>query len=345
MVLLFRVVGPYGLIHPTHSWMVVHYATSYLDFGFVKRGLVGSLIDLAKVPLDAGGLWWTQGVSLAISLAVIAGYFSSLRHANRLRLYALFVALPTTVLQWAFDFGRFDALLVAIFLASIMCLRRGWVVAVALLCTLGVLIHEVYGVLLCPALLFIRLDANKTPLRALAEARRFARANLFLALPFVALVAVAFFGRISLDEASYQAVIQSRIGTVPHADCCYFIWRNHAGESLVHMLTHHGPAKTLLRTTLFGVWMGALAVYLRCLQGVWLLPSQRGFFALAMVLVLQGVDYGRWVSLVSVATFVLACEQRKVLPAPAKLGWVFVLGPIGVTLASAPPLIDWFLHW
>ena len=49
----------YAVLEPEHeaahrSWMTSHFAVDYQTFGFVKRGLIGSLVDVSPEPAAAG---------------------------------------------------------------------------------------------------------------------------------------------------------------------------------------------------------------------------------------------------------------------------------------------------
>lgn len=117
-------------------WNTSHFMFSYQDLGFVKRGLIGTLLDLDN---DATS---PAAVVLLASAAALA--FAGLVAAAAVRVPAraarVFILLsPATFVQAGYDLGRFDTITYVLVLVILLHGSR-WMV---LLAPLTILVHEV----------------------------------------------------------------------------------------------------------------------------------------------------------------------------------------------------------
>jgi hypothetical protein len=124
---------------------------TYQDFGFIKRGLIGTILNLGyseEALRVAGMVAFFAGLVLSMALT-----FWYCAHEKRNALRALFVFCPFLFLNFGFDFGRFDILLNALFLVVLALLARGHVLGCAAVAAVGALIHEVFLVAHVPSAL------------------------------------------------------------------------------------------------------------------------------------------------------------------------------------------------
>ena len=103
----------------TMAWNIGHYAVNYTDFGFVKRGLVGSLYNLINGSFSQESLLLFQSLFI-LFLILITHFFFSKLNLKKSFIYILFIVSPATFLQFSSDLGRFDPILVSIFMLSVI---------------------------------------------------------------------------------------------------------------------------------------------------------------------------------------------------------------------------------
>ncbi|MEM9043729.1 MAG: hypothetical protein AAGC81_03465 [Pseudomonadota bacterium] len=116
-------------------YSLFQYLFSYQDLGFVRRALVGSLLNL---PNDAAFVWQVYLIAVGqyAALLVFMAYWIN-RHGDPGFAW-IFVLSPATFLQVGYDFGRLDAFFI---LVTGLCLmsRSRWPI---LILPVIVLIHE-----------------------------------------------------------------------------------------------------------------------------------------------------------------------------------------------------------
>jgi len=177
------------------DWALAAYHVNYVDFGFAKRAVLGTLYRPFLAPFEDGGM--------GERLVIMAGDFlcvglllylvaRALRRAGPVAhgplghtLRAAIVCAPVGMAQIGFELGRTDHynyLLLALALAAV---ARGHLVAAALVCGAAVLLHEAFFFYGLPAVM-------------LAAALRDGHARAAaLALPAIlAMAAVALYGNL-----------------------------------------------------------------------------------------------------------------------------------------------------
>jgi hypothetical protein len=184
-----------GVLLTDESPLLYHAATlgfNYFDFGFVRRGLAGSIVSL----LGPDRLLGTAVFHLLCAAAVAGGAATLFLHL-RLRagarwVYALlFVAL---MLRWAEDPGRTDLAVAALLIGAALAFQAKKLVLSCLCVGLSLGVHEtglVFGLSLLAGLLLDGARWRQVP-------RRSAVAGLIALAAFVALYAL--------------------LGMLPHAD-------------------------------------------------------------------------------------------------------------------------------
>lgn len=162
------------------DWRYVYYYLSYLDFGFIKRGLVGSIIQL-------GDLWdldtWLP--RLIVTFGLVAVFFivfiySRLERYNGLK--ALFILSPFIFMNFGYDAGRFDLLLNLIFVFVLILIERRQYHVCGAVLFVTPLIHEIFMVAHIPALLLLSYLLIDRRQRAKALALMFLPAALSFAI-------------------------------------------------------------------------------------------------------------------------------------------------------------------
>lgn len=301
-------------------WMLSHFAVDYQSFGFVKRGLVGSLVD---VPADPAAVGRVAALSLAMLLAALGAAVAFVRQTGApLALAVAFAVSPGTFQNFAFDVGRFDQIGAVLCLLSILALRRGIPGVAPVAVFLGVLIHEAFALLFLPLIVAV----------ASAEARGRVAPWLAPALAGgVATAAVLLFGG---AEPEAIADFFAKLGPFYYP---LRIWVSPLGESVAYASGHLLHADTLRWSILPSAgFLAVNAVVLgrmiaRAAPGsLWLMIP-----ALAPVaLVLVGIDIPRWSALAVFNLFTVALlGVRDASRLPWLLAALAPLGPLGIAWA------------
>ncbi|MEO9190556.1 MAG: hypothetical protein ABI224_11250 [Acetobacteraceae bacterium] len=155
------------------SPLLYHAATlgfNYFDFGFVRRGLAGSVVYL----LGPDRLLGTAVFYVLCAASVAAGAATVFLHL-RLRAGAqwiyvlLFVAL---MLRWAEDPGRTDLAVAALLIGAALAVQAGRLVLACVCVGVSLSVHEtglVFGMSLLAALLFDNARWRQVPRRTAAK--------------------------------------------------------------------------------------------------------------------------------------------------------------------------------
>jgi hypothetical protein len=146
---------------------------NYQTLGFVKRGLVGTMIHASGIePASLASLNW-----LALGYGVVAGFGLCLTAALMMRRYWQvwpcigFLLSPAGLIQFGANYNLFDGVCAALFLAQILLLssqgdpttRKGTnrsairLLLIGLLGSIALLIHELYALAFLPLLLRLTL--------------------------------------------------------------------------------------------------------------------------------------------------------------------------------------------
>ncbi|MGI3185075.1 hypothetical protein [Nioella aestuarii] len=314
-------------------WNMTHYHVSYQEFGFLRRGLVGSAIAPIFAALPDGGLA-EYGVMMGLDLIICLGLALA---ASRLflpvsgaipgqRFFAAAVLIaPVGMMQLGYDMARLDHVnfvLIALAVAAVL-KGRAWLAAI--LVTLAMLVHEAvlfYGVPVVCALALRRsvIDAITIALPALAAAVALVlwggtEADLAAALPPEANLAASVWSRDLLEPARGFAPLHYLIAAYAALVPLLLLYRHYRQNGASLDLLFLAPVATL-------------------------------------ALFVLGVDYGRWSHCLFFAVLLILAaapmldRQRgaDLAPLPVKIAiapWLLPLGPIGIALLY--PFIPWIV--
>ena len=312
-------------------WNLTHYHVSYQEFGFLRRGLVGSAIAPLFAVFPDGGLA-EYAVMVGIDLALCVGlavavsrlFLPVLGAAPGQRLLAAAVLIaPAGMMQMGFDMARLDHInfvLTALAVGAVL-QGRSWLAAI--LMTTAMLVHEAvlfYGV---PVVLALALHRSATQ-------------AALIALPVLAATAaLALWGGTEVDLAT---------ALPPEANLAASVWT----RDLLEPARGFPPLHYLIAT------YAALAPLLLLHRHYTLNGTTPDLIFIApaatLALFALGVDYGRWshclffaVLLVLAAAPSLNRQRGADLASlPIKLvlaPWILPLGPIGIALLY--PFIPW----
>lgn len=210
--------------HVAQGWNLLYQAATlgfnYVEHGFVRRGLGGTLIHLSGLPQLAGTVVFH--LLSACALAFVACRLLAQQVASREAALVLAAVLLVLVLFWAEDAGRSDMAVAACLGVATLALLHGRPLGAAAALTVALAFHEagfVFGLPLAAALLLDRRRLARQPRAGLAAA-----AALILAACLVS----AALG--SLPHADRPAMVESvRAKLPPHPSVDWAIYFSLSG--------------------------------------------------------------------------------------------------------------------
>jgi len=187
---------------------------NYPEFGFVRRGLVGTVLQATPLPgLFANSYHFAitvQHVALLVLIGLTAIYFLRSRCDHGWLFKAAVFLSPAFILQVAYTTGSLDVFILIFAFLNIVLVRNVFVFSALLF--IGPLVHELF-VFTVPAQLTAYAIRHEIDLRTPV-----ARMAKLLAPPLAALGAailiVALFGVTDMPQAQYEAAMAKLI---PHA--------------------------------------------------------------------------------------------------------------------------------
>ncbi|WP_071673242.1 hypothetical protein [Nioella nitratireducens] len=316
-------------------WNMTHFHVSYQEFGFLRRGLVGSLVAPLFALLPDGGLA-EYAVMIGIDalaclgLAIVASrLFLPLGGAvpgQRLFAVALLIS-PVGMMQAGFDLARLDHLNFALVALALWAVMRGRFWLTALCATAAMLIHEAvlfYGIPVLLAVTWMRTGS----LRPVA----------LVAGPVLAAAgALVLWGGTEVDLAT---------ALPPEVNLAASVWtRDLLEPARGFPPLHYAIAAYMALVPLLLLWrhyrLNAVAPDLLLLAPV-----------AGLALFVLGVDYGRWSQTILFAVLLVlaaapALGRRRgadLAPLPLRvaiLPWLVPLGPIGIAVLY--PFLPWIV--
>jgi hypothetical protein len=316
-------------------WNMTHYHVSYVDFGFMRRGLMGTVMAPVLAPfVDGGNAEYAIMLGIDAVLVLVLILWASklfLRSGTDTAapgqgwILAALILSPVGFVQLGFDAARLDHVNYVLAAAAMAAVARGWLLPAGALLLATVLIHE--------AALFYAVPA----VAAQAWMRRSRTTDLAVtALPaLAAAVALLVWGGVEVDlsvalppDVALAASVWSRDLLEPargFPPLHYLITAYFVAIPIFLLHSHY----RLNRTTLDLLFLAPLATL--------------ALFAL-------GVDYGRWsqnlffsvLLIIAAAPSLGRARGLDLDPLPARaviIPWLLPLGPIGIALLY--PFIPW----
>jgi hypothetical protein len=187
---------------------------NYFDFGFVRRGLVGTIVHSTHLSsLFANEYYFAifvQHVAIFALAALTAVYFLRSKTESGALFKAVVFLSPTFILQCSYTTGSLDVFVLSIVILNILFVRN--VILFSVLLALGIFVHELFAFTI-PAQLAAFYIRNDLDLFS-----RFADTLKRLALPVAATAAailvIVLFGQTHMPRGQYEAMMAAMI---PHA--------------------------------------------------------------------------------------------------------------------------------
>ncbi len=313
-----------GPVWELRAGALTQYFVSYAEHGFVRRALPGTLLRPLLDALPSPELWVFWGM-VALSCAAFAALVVPVgRHVPHKGdgglcdiLRAAVAVGSVGVMQIAHDYGRYDHIVLLMFLAALWLILRRRAIWAAAVAVAAVLTHEAFLIWAVPMLAALAL-------KVAAPGRGLAASAPILFLAALAGGAAAFYG----GSESVAAAEIGAGGAVWQRGIIEINWRLSWAEAAV----------------LAAYWAAVIAAAFAVPGATRLDPVRLAMLA-PLALNPFGIDHGRWVTIgffVMLAGLVLQVRTRgldwpSVGPARRALLMVLVLplGPHGLTGAWA----------
>lgn len=305
------------------TWKITQYHINYVDFGFVKRGLLGTLLYPMLSAFEAGSageivfLWSLDLACFGLILILLNRALRRLPDEWSDWFRVVIIFSPLGFMQYAYDVGRYDHFNYLVVAGIVACLANRRLGVASATLAAGVLLHEAVFFYALPLV----LAAVWTEKVSLAKAAALAVA------PVAAMALVVLFGNASAEA----------MATLPAAV---------SGGAEVWERGIFEPAKDFgIRDSMI------LALYLALLAGLIMRYAMasggpRLILMLPVICCLPlfglGIDYFRWVHLMFVsfiATAILLARQAPV-HSTSMTTW-----DKGLVLALAIPVGPFGVEW
>lgn len=194
-------------IFQVNDYKATHWLINYQDFGFIKRGLAGSLIKSVFNEINLLNIivLCTLIFLLIIILTfqLIKKTFPNLNYSDKLLILTFFTS-PGFILALFMDNGRFDQVCLILMILSVIFLISGIttlkILVVSLFTSIGLLVHEAYLILNFPLVFlitFFKLYENFKKSKNLLE---FKSLIILLILPIFTGIALLNYGYVTSIE-------------------------------------------------------------------------------------------------------------------------------------------------
>lgn len=156
--LLFR--WSFTHITPVQTFgRIWQYYVSWFDFGFHRRGLVGTILTetginrLAKNEVQFAYIFYA-GLLLLLYVLIARIFFKYPRLRENIALCICVFLSPVTFLHFAYCTGNLDNILIILVVLALFYVRNFWILSALLAC--GVLVHELF-IYLLPIIFLLRI--------------------------------------------------------------------------------------------------------------------------------------------------------------------------------------------
>ncbi|WP_316155527.1 hypothetical protein [Cupriavidus sp. BIC8F] len=322
------------------SWRLTQYYVNYFDFGFVKRGLLGTLLYPIFHTIG-GNKPLAVAMIILLDFAIVFGGLALIkiafdresRFGTTLKdvIKCLIVFSPVGIMQLSYDAGRFDHVNMILVMASLVLMLKGHNVLAGVLLGLGVLVHEAVFVFGLPVLLAIGVATNKhKPIFNIAGALLKPAV-----IPSVCAISVAILGN---SDVSFAAALP------PGFDRGSMVWQRGLLEPATNL--------SLIQYAVLAFYALTPCVFLTHFYRSNALRLDLVFFATLSTFALfaLGTDYARWCQLILFSNLIVVVFHSMSGKSDLKitsrmLNFLFILyalplGPIGVD--SVLPYVDVF---
>lgn len=342
---------------------LTHWLFTY-EFGFIKRGLIGSIISMLNCQPSYGFLvscaLIVNAALLIVLLAFVSRCLSPKGNISWFLFNLLFICSSATIAHFSYDLGRFDQFGLLILLLSLIILGQKaelkWFIV--LLFMIGILIHEAFFFLFFP---FITMLAYYV-LRSHPNQKLFV--TILSSTMLIALTIISLYGHMTLDSKTYADILVSRSGLPLSGNSSVILILYRSLEENIAFSLIKYTKETLFNHIKLLIWQfPVFLLLLSMLHSLYFTAirlKENNYFILMLAGTLTpfllyplGHDFFRWISVVITNIFLLILFLSKdkryfqnIKDITARYKYLIiialiislVIGPIGVTTPFPSPL-------
>ncbi|CAH7426088.1 membrane hypothetical protein [Vibrio chagasii] len=191
----------------SRQWSMTQVLVSYTDFGFIKRGLVGSvrytLFGDTSNGLVIMPVIWTITAIIAFGVFMVRSWDEG-GYKSRVIMLGIISCTPIGFMNLTYDFGRTDPVLLLGALSSLLLIeRREYFIASVISC-LMLLTHEIYALVFMPTLLAIVVCDKEDRCRCIEKVVS------FCLLPAIVFIALLVFGDFNGSPSELSLIIENK---------------------------------------------------------------------------------------------------------------------------------------
>ena len=344
------------------NWLTPQYFLNYQEFGFIKRGFIGSVINIfTDNPTSLSIFIISCLVSVLTTVIfwsfIVNSSYHALNYKSRNIFFMLVALSPAIFWQFGYDLGRYDQINFSILIISLLLIEKDKLFFSSVLCALALLIHEVFLFMFMPVIFFIVLDKYKDDTITMLIKKLL----FFLSLPVVTMLFITLYGKFepgidiltdNLKETNAASVIALMEGPFSPLE----VWVRSASDNFTHTLKHFSVdqvyrTKGFINSLFIGLFYLAFWVifYYKLHKDNKIhfnLLSFAPFMSFPLYFI--GTDYARWFSIIILnMCIVFLFKLRKPIVNNVQISYNVItgflvlstiLGPIGV-LITWPALI------
>jgi hypothetical protein len=173
-------------------WNQDQYLINYNDFGFVKRGLIGTIFNIDYINYKP----YSKIIALTVVFFIVIIFLLILNNVENIQIKKFLLLLsfsPFLFLQLGYDFGRFDQFGIAfILLTFLFILKKKSIFILEVFAPFTILIHEIHFFSVVIFFIYIQIELKRKTLNI---------CYVFLN-SIIILIALFFFG--GIDDETYQ---------------------------------------------------------------------------------------------------------------------------------------------
>ena len=132
-VSLISCLPPFRSIQSISYWIKGYYYVNYFDLGFIKRGLVGTIIKISNLSdyLSPSFLVLFCHIFFVVNFSIIFWIFTkdcfkNFKIRDKIFYYSFFLLSPVLFLRLGYDIGRMDLYLLLISLTAIISIQKNY---------------------------------------------------------------------------------------------------------------------------------------------------------------------------------------------------------------------------
>ena len=155
-VSLITCLPPFRSIQSISYWIKGYYYVNYFDLGFIKRGLVGTVLKITSLPLYLSPSFLVLSCHLFFLILLVFIFwnfakksFFDYKFKDKIFYYSMFLLSPVLFLRVGYDIGRMDLFLLIFTLLSIISIQNNYFpfflnsLFISLCISIQLLIHDV----------------------------------------------------------------------------------------------------------------------------------------------------------------------------------------------------------